>query len=163
MTIREAREADRARVLGLAQQFWRESPYRAVLPAVTRTTLRRVWDAVRTHGVVLVAEPAPSELVGFLALVAVPHPLTGERYAEEVAWWVAPRARGRGAGLALLARAEAWATARGLAGLRMVAPEGSAVGRLYERLGYQAVERTYYRRLPAARTGQPARTGVGAA
>lgn len=81
-------------------------------------------------------------VVGMIGLVGYAHHLSGVPTAGEVMWWVDPAARG--AGLALLRRAERWAAETGARVIQMVAPATHArVGRLYERRGYQAVETTY--------------------
>jgi GNAT superfamily N-acetyltransferase len=78
---------------------------------------------------------------GMLILVAVPNPLSGEVFAEELCWWVEPHRRGAlKAGPALLQHAEAWTRAKGITTLKMVAPANTEVGLFYARQGYHAVE-----------------------
>jgi len=86
-------------------------------------------------------------LVGMMGLVAHVHHLSGVPTVGEVMWWMDPTARG--AGLALLRHAEAWARDHGARAIQMAAPVGSRAGLLYERRGYRAVETTYYRPLAA--------------
>jgi GNAT superfamily N-acetyltransferase len=81
-------------------------------------------------------------VVGMIGLVGYAHHLSGVSTVGEVMWWVDPGARG--AGLALLRRAERWAAETGAQVMQMMAPATNPlVGRLYERRGYQAVETTY--------------------
>lgn len=81
-------------------------------------------------------------VVGMIGLVGYAHHLSGVSTVGEVMWWVDPAARG--AGLALLRRAERWAAETGAQVMQMMAPATNPlVGRLYERRGYQAVETTY--------------------
>ena len=57
--------------------------------------------------------------------------------AEVLSMWVAPRARGRGVGDAVLAHVEAWARSTGFTHLRLdVAPDNPAATALYERNGF---------------------------
>jgi GNAT superfamily N-acetyltransferase len=89
----------------------------------------------------------PGGLVGMIALFCAPHPITGEPYADELCWWVEPAYRRGNLGLKLLRCAERWATTKGATMLKMVAPEGTDIGRFYERVGYRAVETAYQKRL----------------
>jgi GNAT superfamily N-acetyltransferase len=92
----------------------------------------------------LVAEDRGGDLVGMLALVAVPHLLTGERYADELLWWTEPSHRGFGRlGPALLDRAIEWAKAHELVLLKMIAPAGTEIGRWYLKHGFTEVETAY--------------------
>lgn len=92
---------------------------------------------------VFVAEKA-GEVLGMIGLMAYPHPMSGERTVAEVMWWVQPESRG--CGLRLLRAGEDWAREQGATVLQMIAPSPETE-RLYERLGYVPVERTYQRRL----------------
>jgi GNAT superfamily N-acetyltransferase len=83
------------------------------------------------------------QLAGGIAVVELPNLITGDLYAEEVAWWVEPNRRGLRLGPQLIAVAEEWATTRGLRSIKMVAPIPSQVGRYYERRGYVALETAY--------------------
>lgn len=58
-------------------------------------------------------------------------------FAEVLSMWVAPSARGRGVGDAILASVEAWARSAGYTRLRLdVAPDNPAATALYERNGF---------------------------
>ena len=91
--------------------------------------------------------PTKAPLIGMLAIVAIPHPLTGRTYAEEIAWWVEPEHRGGLIGPKMLRHAEEWATRNGANVVKMVAPAGSDVGKFYEATGYQAVETAFIKRI----------------
>lgn len=82
--------------------------------------------------------------VGMIGLVRFRHPATGEVTVGEMMWWLDPPARG--AGVALLKRAEQWATDGGAAVIQMQAPT-ERVARLYEHRGYRRLEVTYRRAL----------------
>jgi GNAT superfamily N-acetyltransferase len=84
---------------------------------------------------------------GVLVLVAITNLYNGEIWADEFVWWVDPAYVGRGAGPKLLAAGEHWAAARGIAWIKMIAPQGSRVGRFYGRRGYVPVETAYMKRL----------------
>lgn len=91
------------------------------------------------------APPSAHKVVGMLALVIVPHPLTGETYVEEVVWWVEPEHRKGIVGPKLLEAAEAWVSTKSVSMVKMVAPAGSEVGTFLERRGYAPVETSFVR------------------
>lgn len=147
MILRLATGEDRDAVVELAMHFYRSTPYASLL-TVDREFLIAQFIAAMEHGVVLVAETEhPPELVGFLVLIAAIHALSGDRFAEEIGWWVEPAHRYGTLGPQLLRRAEEWARANGCVFLKMIAPEGSDVGRFYEQQGYRAIETAYFKRV----------------
>lgn len=160
MILRPATLTDRAAVVALALAFHGSSPYARLL-TVDPDRLGASFDVALTHGVVIVAEcpetllTAPA-LVGFFALAALDHGLSGDRYAEELGWWVEPAYRSGTLGPQLLRQAEAWAIAHGCQFLKMVAPvttravrlrSEDPVGHFYELQGYAPIETAYIKRL----------------
>ena len=153
MTIREATPADTDGLVAMAAHFLADSPYVAFIPT-NPDRLAALVDTCLRLGTIIVAETAdgcqnalgPHALQGMFAVVAVEHPFSGARYAEEVAWWVHPRCRSGTTGPRLLVRGQEWAEAHGLPFLKVGAPLPSTVGAFYERLGYQAVETAYIKR-----------------
>lgn len=158
MTIREATLADVDRLVVMAGRFLDETPYGTLLTR-SDAAIAELVRLVLTLGVGLVAEArvtgtflkvdpgVESALVGMLGVVAVPHPLSGDLYADEIVWWVEPEFRHGSIGPRLLAAAEDWATRRGLPLLKMVAPHDSAVGTFLAHRGYAPVESAWVKRL----------------
>lgn len=158
--IRPATTADTERLVEMTLRFLQTTDYGRLL-RVNEPCIRKLVALVLEHGVVLVCErvtlsalwagdgpaPQPPELVGMVAMTALPHLLTGEPYAEEQAWWVEPEHRGGTVGPRLLAAAEAWARENGLKMIKVVAPEGGDVGKFYTKLGYEAVETAFVKAL----------------
>jgi GNAT superfamily N-acetyltransferase len=150
--IRPATMADKARILELGAHFLRTAPYNRYLEPDDEA-LERFFDLIiglgDERGAILVAETDWGGIFGMLAIVAVPHPMTGAVYADEIAWWVEPGNRGdlRG-GPRLLKAAEEWSLARGLKMIKMIAPAGTDVGAFYERLGYVPIETVWGKILP---------------
>lgn len=101
----------------------------------------RIWK-LDARSVILVAV-VDEVIVGGLALIEQQHEITGQSFCSEVAWWVEPGARAHRAGPYMLRAACDWAVQRGLKNLKMVAPIPSAVGRFYERMGFQPFETAY--------------------
>lgn len=143
MTIRNARAEDLGQVINMTEHFLEASIYgpllRMTLPQII-TLVHNVW----TVGAILLADGPP--IVGMIGLLALDHPMNGQRVAQEIAWWVEPSARGR-TGLELLKAAEAWSRQSDCTLLQMVAPANSQIGRFYERAGYQIVESAYVKGL----------------
>lgn len=154
MRIREATVDDVPVIVEMAQAFMVEGAYHRWLNPQPQQLVAFV-GTVLDLGVIFLAELEPSDpgwtpsppadVVGMIAGVALPHPLGGERYVDEVAWWVYTEHRGTEAGRKLLSRLEQWTLDIGAKYLRMVAPAGSHLGTLYERRGYVEVERAFHR------------------
>lgn len=127
----------------MGQEFASTSTYRehmqtdpARLEAVARGILANpeaaMWVCVRDGA-----------LIGMLAMLMVTHPMSGDRIASEIVWWMNPSARG--AGVRLLRTAERWAKDGGAVAVSMIAPT-DRVGQFYAAIGYAPVEVNYYRR-----------------
>lgn len=149
MIIRQAVRSDVPALLAMGQAFLDATPYGRLFHATPESLLEliKIVFAFGDQAAILLAieETGP---VGMLVLVAAPHPITGQLYADEVVWWVTPTARGAArAGPTLLRAAEDWARSRNCYMVKMVAPVGSKVGAFYERLGYAAVETAYAKTL----------------
>lgn len=129
----------------MATRFLEATPYGRICP-VNPARLQAVVETCFALGVIFVAE-VERQVVGMIALVALNHPFTGTRYADELAWWVEPEYRHTLLGTRLLRWAESWALEQGLAFVKMIAPADSSVGAVYARMGYQAVETAYHKEL----------------
>lgn len=141
--IRRAEAGDLERLMEMGQRFVASTEYASRIsidPERLSDTIVKV--ATNPDGVIFVS--GPEVPTGMIAMVAYDHPFSGERTAFEVVWWVDPEARGDG--VRLLKAAEDWARERGATAMQMVAPN-DRVGALYRRLGYEAVETSFQRRL----------------
>lgn len=143
MTLRRAEEADVPAIVAMGARF-----IDAEYPGAIRFSAEGIGTLARNliagGGVVLVAEAiAP---VGMMALSTYLHPMSGERIATEIVWWMDPDARGGRAALKLFAAGEAWAREQGAVKLQMIAPSDK-VGQFYERLGFERIEVHYQRSL----------------
>jgi GNAT superfamily N-acetyltransferase len=133
-------------VLLMALSFLTDAPYRDRLKA-SADALEQLVDLVLQRGAIFVAQTDSGELVGMFAVMAAVHPMAGEMAATEVAFWVDPVYRGTRAWKLLYDAALAWARLWGARSMQMIAPAGSEVGRLYERLGYVELETAFSLRL----------------
>lgn len=146
MQIRRATAADESAVVALGLRFATTMPaFADILEGVSEQTLTAFYRSIIELEIctIFVAEDRGGDVFGCLAIVEVPHPLTGVPFAEELAWWVSPERRGIVAGPRLLTAAIEWTRGRGLTRLKMGAPAGTRVGDFYESQGFIAVETAY--------------------
>lgn len=141
--IRLATDEDVPAIVAMGQEFAETSTYREQM----RT------DPARLEAVALGILGNPDAamwvcerdgtLIGMLAMLLVTHPMSGDRIASEIVWWMNPTARG--AGVRMLRAAEQWAQDNAAVAVHMIAPT-ERVGTFYAAIGYAAVEVNYYRR-----------------
>jgi len=136
----------------MALHFLAGTPYGAVLRAHP-AALEALIEAALSLGVIFVADDA-GLLVGMIAVARLPHPVTGDFYADELVWWVEPDYRRGSLGPRLIRRAETWARDHDLTLIQMVAPIGTDVGAFYLACGYVPVETAYQKTLEARTDGR---------
>jgi GNAT superfamily N-acetyltransferase len=149
VTIRPALETDLLRVFEMGVAFIVSEPRYALIfqwqPEAFEGFVRDLYASDLAG--ILVVEGDAGTLVGMLVLSIVPNPFGGPPWAEEFAYWLDPPARKGRLAYDLLGSAEDWARENGAAVLKMVAPWGSPIGKLYERRGYEPLETTWILRL----------------
>lgn len=150
MRIREATEAgDLYRVFEMGVHFIVSEPRYALIfqwePEAFERFVREL--AASESAGILVVEDDAGALVGMVVLTLVSNPFGGPPWAEEFAYWLDPPSRRGTLAHKLLGAAEDWARRKGAAVLKMVAPWGSQIGKLYERRGYAPLETLYILRL----------------
>ena len=148
--IRLATVEDRPAVVAMARQQFESSVYATLMGEVRDDLLAAHFDLGLERGVIYVAEVNEDELVGFLGVIAHPHPLSGEGFMRELAWFVVPAYRRGRLGQQLLTEVENWGRSQGLSMIEMSAPVGrlgDKVGRFYVIQGYAPVETAYFKRL----------------
>ena len=151
MTIREATLDDLPRLLELAEHFHASTIYASLVPwapaAVEALMVQVITQQNGIVGVVLVAT-VDNSIEGMLGLVVLPHPMSGQLCAEELAWWVEPEHRQGTIGPRLLVTGIDWCRQKGAVVLKLVSPSGSTVGTFYKRWGAVEVETAYLMDLP---------------
>jgi GNAT superfamily N-acetyltransferase len=140
--IRPAVEKDRPFVLGLVPELlafgppaWRD---RSEMIQTDTRVIDAALDGRREGATVLIAESADGRSLGFIHLAGEQdHYLNNCGHIADIV--VAPDARGRGVGRALLAAAERWSRDRGYRVLTLnVFAENRGPQSLYEEAGFQA-------------------------
>lgn len=91
----------------------------------------------------LVSETAGA-VTGSIGMMVTPHPYTGQLVLSEMFWYVAPKARG--SGVRLLMVAEAWGRGKGARFIVMISPD-SRVSRFFQRMGYTLLEEQFIKAL----------------
>lgn len=147
VAIIEAREGDIPAIVAMAQAFLRATPYGAYLPEQPDALEAFAARLIASHDGVILLAMKEADPAGMIALWTYDHPMSGERVASELVWWVNPEARGS-LGVRLVRRAEAWARAHGAVVLQMIAPtHAPRVGQFYAACGFEEIETSYQRRL----------------
>ena len=140
VTIRAATVDDVPAVVRMGLRFRQDTVYRSRVAEnqtqMTALAHRLVDDEA---GLLLVVD-RNGAVVGMIGAMAFPHHISGQPTVGELFFWVEPEHRG--CGVRLLKRAEQWARDRGATSMQMIAPTPD-VERLYQRLGYTALEVTY--------------------
>lgn len=131
-------------MVAMGERFNHETAYADAFPwSSTALEMLALQLIASPDALVLVAE-RDGVLIGMLGAMAFQHPMSGEYTVSEMFWWMQPEHRGQG--LRLMRAAEVWAKDRGAVRMLMIAPTES-VGKLYQRLGYAALETSYQRSL----------------
>lgn len=143
MIVREANDTDVPAIVRMGQRFARMVYGDKLADNPTQIAALAQQLMTSPDGALFVAEKGGA-VVGMIGLLAYLHPMSGERIATEMAWWVEPEHRG--IGMRLLKRAETWAVAQQALVFQMIAPTPD-VERFYARVGFSKVETTYQRRL----------------
>lgn len=137
--MRRARPEDIPRVVQMGLRFLGEIYPGQLVPNPDRMARTAAWLLEDDERALFVSEHA-GQLTGMIGLFVYEHPMSGERTASEMFWWVEPEHRGHGVRLLKVARG--WAKSAGATTIQMVAP-GDDVERFYQRLGYTKVETAY--------------------
>lgn len=124
----------------MGKRFRATSSYKDFIPENSAKMIETATKLIEL-GTVYVSE-LDGTLDGMIGFLLFDHPLSGEKTASEIFWWVEPEARGTG--LRLLNTMKRSAKASGAVKMQMIAPTDE-VAAIYDRLGYSKIE-THYQR-----------------
>lgn len=141
--IRKATMDDMPRLIQMGRHFIGQTGYQRHIAANDIQMQVLAHHLMTNENTTIFAFERDGELIGMLGCMIFDHPVSGEKIASEVFWWVEPESRG--VGFDLLRQFEKWAKAKGAAKMQMGAPAGTTVGKFYERLGFLEVETLYQR------------------
>lgn len=143
ITIRSASLVDLEALLSMGERFVADTSYRDHLSLSMNAVSALASQLIGgPQSEIFVADAAGSP-VGMLGAVVFTHPMSGQRTAGEMFWWVEPSFRG--AGIGLLREFLRWGKSQGADVVQMVAPTED-IARIYQRFGFAEVERTFQRR-----------------
>lgn len=152
--FREATMADALRLCEMFERFRTESPYAKYEISNSEVTQRLIERLIAGPDSVVLVTELTDRIDGMFGAIVSDHPMTSERCATELFWWIEPECRGFGA--QLLRRAEHWAVKHGAQRMIMVSPAQSQdVDRIYEVMGYEPVETSWQKPLDWFSRHQP--------
>lgn len=140
-----ATESHRAAVVRMAQRFLSpDGPYgtRFAVDAAKVSALAAQMMGPEHLALLAMQDDQP---VGMFGMFLFDHPITGERIASELCWWMEPEARGGKAAIQMLRTAEAWARDHGAEVIEMIAPD-ERVAAFYGKVGYERAD-IHYRKV----------------
>jgi GNAT superfamily N-acetyltransferase len=159
VTVRSAGIADASTVLAFARRFIELSPFAHFVEFDEESARQTILQAL-SRGIVFVMElpmpvdrfgnEQPPKVVGAIMGILTPWWFSRESVAAELGWWVDPEHRGHGD--ELRRRFEGWAKQQrapvvSLSDVKL--DDSMPNGTLYERAGYEVVERAWLKRLRA--------------
>jgi len=128
----------------MGQRFIAETSYHSLIASDADALAKTMGHLTASDDAVVLVLENGGKIVGMLGAHVFMHPLSGDRIAAELFWWVEPEHRG--AGLTLLRNAEQWAFEKDATAMQMVAPN-ERIGLVYQALGYDKIEEHYQRTL----------------
>jgi GNAT superfamily N-acetyltransferase len=145
--VRRAGLQDAVAILPLAKRFVDRSPYAQYVTYDEEQARAALLQAL-SHGAVYVLETEDGRIVGAIMGMMVPWWFSKDVVAAEMGWWVNEDARGQGD--ALRQRFEQWARDMRAPVVSMsdvILDDTTPAGALYERKGYELVERAWLKGL----------------
>ena len=144
--FRKADAFDVPRLVEMLREFVTSTKYRKFVGESAEALETFLQSLLANPDAAVFVAHRDEQVIGMIGVLAYAHPMSGERCAGELFWWL--DTNDRGAGGWLLRRAERWARAAGATNLQMIAPsDNPRVAEMYETLGYEEVERAFHKRL----------------
>ena len=140
-------------VFDMSLSFLKESPYRDIPSSHSKIVsfIRLFLEDIGSERVCILAFSKENIPIGIIAGQLSSVPFSDLQVASETMWWVSPDYRGRSrAAVELLGAFEHWARRVGSSFIQMQSLallNGSKVGSLLERLGYQETEIAYLKEI----------------
>ena len=149
MIVRSAIAEDLPRYLPLAQAFHAASPMHSALPFDVEGFSGFFLQAVQNPDLGIWLAEDNGAVIGITGALFYPMYFSPSNVVvQELWWWIAPEARGKGAGQAMYETIESWASAKGATALFMIALEDGRsddMAQLYARKGFLPMERTFFK------------------
>lgn len=151
VVVREPGPDDFEAYITLGVEFFRASPVADTISLDVSGIATFLANALgQDHIGVWLAEK-DGEIVGIAGAMIYPLYFSPQHsIAQELWWWLTPKARGSGAGKAMFDRIETWAKDKGadaVFALSLANQKPEAMAKIYKRLGYRPLEQTYIKGL----------------
>ena len=147
MIVRKALKSDLPQYAALAQAFHAASPLHGSIAFDVQGYSDFYLASVENDNMGIWLAEIDSEIVGICGALAYPLYFNpAALVVQELWWWLAPAARGSGAGGRMFKQIEQWAKERNASALFMVALEDNKAKKmenLYIRAGFKPMERTF--------------------
>ena len=134
--IRNAEKSDLKACLNMGLDFCEMAGFKPDYKKIENT----ISELINNGGLIVYGSPA----VGMIGGIIYEHYFNREVVAQELFWWVSPKARG-GAGIKLLQAFEDWARENKADKVLMISLDVNDVSGIYLKRGYTALEQTYQR------------------
>lgn len=144
--IRRATLADVDAIVAMGICFQATTTYAQHLRTTPETLTQLAVSIIGNPEAVIFLAETDAGIVGMIAATLYTHIMSGERIGTEICWWMNPDARGGRTAWRLVRAAEQWAIDGGAVVFQMMAPT-EKVGRFYETLDYELIERHYMKRV----------------
>lgn len=144
IVFRRADATDVPRLVEMLREFVTSTKYRKFVGDSPEALAAFLAPLIENPLSAIFVAEREERVIGMLGVLGYVHPMSGEKCAGELFWWLDPNHRGAGGWL--LRRAEKWARAYGAKSLQMIAPvENATVALMYRRLGYEPVETAFHK------------------
>jgi N-acetylglutamate synthase-like GNAT family acetyltransferase len=151
INIRTAKTEDLKTYNQLLQDFHKASPMDGVISFDPAGCLQFLQTSVNNQDVLLLVAEIENEIVGVTAAVLYPMYFNPQALvAQELWWWLTPKARGSGAGNLMFKTLEQWSKEKKASVLFMIALEderAASMEKVYGRAGFKPMERTFSKEL----------------
>ena len=145
--IRKAIAADLPGYVHLARQFHAASPMHGAIDFDDNGYANFFLTAITNPDMGVWLAEIDDEMVGIAGALAYPMYFSPtNRVAQELWWWMTPKARGNGAAKQMFGAIEQWAAEKGVKAVFMIALEderSKKMENVYARAGYKPMERTF--------------------
>ena len=147
MIVRRAVAADLDKYVVLAETFHAASPMKDAAKFDVKGYGDFFLSSLENDSLGIWLSEIDGEMVGICGAILYPLYFSpSSLVAQELWWWLTPKARGTGAGKMMFTQLEMWAKERNASSLFMIALEDDRAGKmekLYVRAGFKPIERTF--------------------
>jgi N-acetylglutamate synthase-like GNAT family acetyltransferase len=151
LNIRQANILDLDAYIELLAHFHESSPMRNVAPYDPDGIRAFLTNSLENTNILLLVGELDGEIVGVTSCLLYPLYFSPNYHvAQELWWWLTPKARGSGVGKAMFKGIEAWAKEKDAKALFMIALEderAAAMEKVYFRAGFEPLEKTFIKEL----------------